>query len=189
MGLNTTDKKEWQAMLGKRIDTAIERIWAAEPVLKDEIERQSLLDARESLGVTQIYADLDELEKQKKDLEQAKKRKEWELAAILLGKDPTVVESVGYYERNEMDSAVERRQVLTREELMQQHPEAKKVLELEAERDNLNETIWLATTVSQVKEFWTAVNERCQIEPRQLEEAALKIKGPGLQDHPPVESK
>jgi hypothetical protein len=52
----------------------------------------------------------------------------------------------------------------------------KQVLALRAEKDNLLDTVWLATSTSQVKELWEQVNSLLQVTPTQLEDKALKIR-------------
>ena len=42
-------------------------------------------------------------------------------------------------------------------------------------KDNLLDTVWLATSSSQIKELWGQVNALLEIKPTALEEKALKI--------------
>jgi hypothetical protein len=49
------------------------------------------------------------------------------------------------------------------------------VLALRGEKDNLLDTVWLATSSSQIKELWEQVNALLEVTPTALEEKALKI--------------
>ena len=55
----------------------------------------------------------------------------------------------------------------------------KQVLALRREKENLVDTVWLATSSSQIKELWEQVNALLELKPTALEEKALRI--------PPVE--
>lgn len=49
------------------------------------------------------------------------------------------------------------------------------MLTLHSEKDNLLDTVWLATSCSQIKELWEQVNVLLELKPGALEEKALKI--------------
>lgn len=51
----------------------------------------------------------------------------------------------------------------------------KQVLTLRDEKDNLLDTVWLATSCKQIKELWEQVNALLELKPTALEEKALKI--------------
>ena len=59
--------------------------------------------------------------------------------------------------------------ILTESELGRQ------VLVLRVEKDNLLDTVWLATSSSQIKELWEQVNVLLEVKPTALEEKALQI--------------
>ncbi len=46
---------------------------------------------------------------------------------------------------------------------------------LRVEKENLLDTVWLATSPSQIKELWEQVNALLELKPTALEEKALKI--------------
>ena len=51
----------------------------------------------------------------------------------------------------------------------------RRVLSLREEKENLLDTVWLATSSSQIKELWEQVNTLLEITPTALEDKALKI--------------
>ena len=52
----------------------------------------------------------------------------------------------------------------------------KQVLTLRGEKDNLLNTVWLATSCRQIKELWEQVNALLELKPTALEEKALKVE-------------
>ena len=52
----------------------------------------------------------------------------------------------------------------------------KQVLALRSEKDNLLDTVWLATSCAQIKELWEQVNALLELKPTALEEKALQIE-------------
>ncbi len=50
----------------------------------------------------------------------------------------------------------------------------KQVLALRAEKEDLLDTVWLATSCSQVEELWEQVNALPEMKPTVLEEKALQ---------------
>jgi hypothetical protein len=54
----------------------------------------------------------------------------------------------------------------------------RRVVSLREEKENLLDTVWLATSSTQIKQLWEKVNELLEIRPTALEEKALKIAPP-----------
>ncbi len=79
----------------------------------------------------------------------------------------------------EIRAAITRRQALHEEELLAGHELGRQVLRLRAERENLLDVIWLATSPVQVRQLWTKVAELLGEEPTHLEREALSIPPAG----------
>ena len=60
-------------------------------------------------------------------------------------------------------------------EILAESELGRQVLSLREEKENLLDTVWLATSSSQIKELWSQVNTLLEIKPTVLEEKALKI--------------
>jgi hypothetical protein len=72
-------------------------------------------------------------------------------------------------------SAVVRRQKVHEDELLGECETGRQILRLREEKENLLDTIWLATSPSQLKTLWTKVAELLGSEATQLERDALAI--------------
>jgi hypothetical protein len=79
----------------------------------------------------------------------------------------------------EIRAAITRRQSLHEEELLAGNELGRQVLRLRAEKENLLDVIWLATSSSQVRQLWTKVAELQGEEPSHLEREDLSIPPAG----------
>ena len=61
------------------------------------------------------------------------------------------------------------------EDILLESDLGKRILALREEKDNLLDTVWLATTCGQIKELWEQVNAFLEIKPTSLEGKALKL--------------
>ena len=77
---------------------------------------------------------------------------------------------------NEVAEAITRRQAAHQEQLLADDPIGREIAKLEAEKDRLLDTIWLATSPTQIKQLWTKVGELLGDEPTTLEREALAIE-------------
>ena len=75
----------------------------------------------------------------------------------------------------EAHEAITRRQSAHQEQLLADDPVGREVARLEAEKDRLLDTVWLATSPAQIKQLWTKVAELLGDEPTRLEREALSI--------------
>ena len=82
---------------------------------------------------------------------------------------------------SEVETAVTRQARLLEDEILANNELGKQVLKLREEKEQLLDTVWLATSGSQIKELWTRVLERLDQEPTALQTDALMI---GMNDRP-----
>src|SRR6476646_7698625 len=71
--------------------------------------------------------------------------------------------------------AIERRRRAHQEQLLADDPVGREIAHLEAEKDNLLDTVWLAISPAQIKQLWTKVGALLGDEPTHLEREALAI--------------
>ena len=183
MGLTVTEKEHWKNRITKRIDKKIESIYAEDPNLKERIEREARERALASLKLTDLQQRLDEIELAKEELVKEQKRlHKAQLATVRgvavedLDEDGVSRYHHGYGGHNEVDGAIERRQAVHADELMVQDERGRIILNLREEKDNLLDTIWLATSPRDVKQLWSKVAELLATEQTQLEREALAIE-------------
>lgn len=177
MALTVTEKEHWRDRISHRIDKRIEQLQAAEPNLKDRIEREARSRALQSLGLAEMQAELDRVECEKAALEKQEKQTQRRMLAHVRG---VPVEDMadnyyGYHGNDEVKTAVSRRQKIHEDELLAECDTGREILRLREEKENLLDTIWLASSPSQLKTLWTKVTELLSTEPTQLERDALAI--------------
>jgi hypothetical protein len=66
--LTVTEKEHWKERISRRIDKAIEAIYAAHPDLKTRIADAARSEALRSLGITQLQQQIDIIEEAKNAL-------------------------------------------------------------------------------------------------------------------------
>ncbi len=79
-----------------------------------------------------------------------------------------------------MKRAIEKRQAVHEDELLADTELGREILSLRLERDNLLDTVWLATSPKQIKELWKQVDEM-------LGGSQTKLQGEALAIDPPME--
>ena len=177
MSLTVTEKEHWKDRISRRIDRRIEMLEAAEPNLKDRIHREARQRALASLGLAEMQQQLDRIEDEKKVLEKRSQQLHKAMLAHVQGVPIEDLEDTCYvYHRDEeIKSAVVRRQKVHEDELLAECETGRQILRLREEKENLLDTIWLATSPSQLKTLWTKVAELLGTEATQLERDALAI--------------
>ena len=78
----------------------------------------------------------------------------------------------------EAAEAITRRQATHQDQLLAEDPVGREIARLEAEKDRLLDTVWLAASPAQIKQLWTKVGELLGDEPTTLEREALAIEPP-----------
>jgi len=81
----------------------------------------------------------------------------------------------GCYREEEVKSAVAKRQKAHEDELLGECDTGREVLRLRQEQEDLLDTVWLASSPSQLKTLWSKVNALLGTTPTQLERDALAI--------------
>ena len=77
---------------------------------------------------------------------------------------------------HEVAEAIARRQAAHQEQMLADDPIGREIARLEAEKDRLLDTVWLACSPAQIKQLWTKVGELLGDEPTILERDALAIE-------------
>jgi len=179
MSLRVAEKEHWKDRIGKRIDRRIETLVAnQEPRLLERVAERARQRAYESLGIEAQQRELEALRKQKDQIERRERRLRAEQRAVINGTSAEAeLERGGYYGSydHEVEQAVEARSKALEAEILSESELGRQVLALRAEKENLLDTVWLATSPKQIKELWEAVNSLLEASPTALEDKALKI--------------
>ncbi len=181
-GLTVTEKSHWRDRIAARIEKAAEKIRAQHPALFDRVARQAHAEALASLGLADAYAELEAIKAEEATLARRKKQAQRLLVATLRG---TPIDEVAdsFHVRygselalpHEVAEAITRRQSAHQEQLLADDPVGRELARLEAEKDRLLDTVWLASSPTQIKQLWAKVSELLGDEPTRLEREALEI--------------
>jgi hypothetical protein len=177
--LTVTEKEHWKERIERRVNKRIEAIWNERPELKEQIDQQARRQAYESLGLAELMGRRQQLEQQQEELTKQQRFAERKMLAILQGKPLEETSWVSEYQwQQQVEAAVQRRQNVLRDELMKQHDEGRRILALQLERENLLDTVWLATSPTHLRTLWTKVAEILQDQPTPLQQEAMAIPVP-----------
>jgi hypothetical protein len=158
----------------------IEAITAGEPGLIERIRQEARVRALASLGLAEFQEELDRIAVGRAELDHRDTQIRKEMLARVRG---VSADDLDCYSRvhvhPEIRAAITRRQSLHEEELLAGNELGRQVLRLRAEKENLLDVIWLATSSSQVRQLWTKVAELQGEEPSHLEREDLSIPPAG----------
>jgi len=173
-GLTVAEKKDWKERLSKRIDRPIEVITAEDPQLLDRVRGEARQRALESLGLADNQRELDDIRKQREKLDEREEELKNQLLARVKGVHPNEVGST-YGCDTEVNKAIRPRVEAHEEQLLKDSDVGRRIVELRREKDNLLDTVWLATSSAQIKELWGKVATLLRDEPTPLGRDALAI--------------
>ncbi len=179
MPLTTTEKQHWRDRIGKRIDKKIAAITALEPGLFSRIESEARARSIQSLGIAELMAEQERVEQQQKSLESREDQLSRQLLSLLRGVPPDTIDSYAVSRsETEVNNAIKARQAIHDEELLREHELGRQIVQLRLERENLLDTVFLATSPVQVRTLWEKVSELLSDELSQLQRAAMQIQPP-----------
>jgi hypothetical protein len=175
--LTVTEKEHWKERISRRIDKAIEAVYAEDTSLKSRIADAARSESLKSLGLAELQQQLDKIEQNEKRLSKQKEAIHRKMLAIVKGVAVDDVRSYSYYSSrpHEVAEAVNRRHGIHEEELLARDPNGNRVLKLRQEKDELLDTVWLATSSKQIKQLWQSVAALVSQEPTELQAEALRI--------------
>ena len=176
-GLTVKEKEHWKDRLGRRIDKKNRGNCTADPNYMDRVKGQARQKAMESLGLAELQAELDAIEREESDL---KMREQAAHRAMLALVRHVPVEEVDerlctYSEHQEVSGAIARRQAVHEEEVLAGDEQGRKILQLRQEKEGLLDSVWLATSPVQLRELWQKVGDLLGDEPTTLQKDALTI--------------
>jgi hypothetical protein len=182
-GLTVTEKSHWRDRIAARIDRAIERVKGRHPALFDRLAREAHARALTSLGLESLHADLEAIRVDEATLARRKKLAQKAMIAALRSIPiDDVADTFGVRYNGELAlpheaaEAITRRQAVHRDELLADDPIGREVTRLEAEKDHLLDTVWLAVSPTQIKQLWSRISNLLGDEPTTLEREALAIE-------------
>ena len=182
-GLSVTEKQHWRDRIAARIDKAAERILAQHPALFDRVRREAHAEALASLGLAGPYAELEAVRAAEAELARRKRHAQRAMIAALRGIPiDDVSDNINARFGPELPlpyeavEAIARRQSAHQGRLLADDPIGMELARLEAEKDGLLDTVWLACSPAQIKQLWTKVGDLLGDEPTALGRDALAIE-------------
>ena len=175
MSLTVKEKDHWKERIERRIDHKIKQIEASEPThVWKEMTRRAEEMAWEDLAIGTLMQKSSSLKKQVETLEANRQRVWTEIAAVIRGVD---VETVRWQSHltYEVERLIDSRKSLFLEKVRAEHPKGQQIQRLQQEKDELLDTVWLATSASQIKELWSQIAEGLQSELTPFQQKALAI--------------
>jgi hypothetical protein len=173
--LTVTEKEHWKVRIARRIDKRLESLTASEPAFLERIREQARQRALQSLGLVAIQAEADTLAEQKLEFERREQQAHRALLAAVRRVPMERVEDYYHGVQVEVNQAIQRRQTIHEVELLAEDPLGQQILHLRQEKENLLDTIWLASSPQQIKELWKKVVDLLGDEQTALQKEALAI--------------
>ena len=162
--------------LAQRIDQKIDALAAAEPGLEKRLAAQARQGALRSLGLEELQAELDAIVAQKQQWQQRQRQAQRAMLAVLRRQPLEAVTHVADQAMQaEIRQAIQQRQASHEEELFAADARGQHILRLRRERDNLQDTVWLASSPAGLRQLWAKVLHVLGEEPRALQRQALTL--------------
>lgn len=176
MGLTVAEKEHWKERLAHRIERKIQAlVTQTDSTFLTKLDDKCHQLVKERYGVVSDLAKADQLEESsRRDAELSR-----EMYAAILRKLNGLTKSSyinPYNCQSEIKVAIRNLAVNERAELLRESELGRKILKLEQEKEELLDTIWLATSPKQIKDLWEAVGELVDEDSTDLQAKALKAE-------------
>lgn len=176
MSLTVKEKEHWKERIARRIDHAIEELQATEdPGFYERLRNEADEEAWTTLGLKPLRDEHLEVVKQQEQLRRREQQIYREMYSRVSGTPLTDVGSQ-YGMPLEVKRAVDRRKEVHVREFLSTTELGERILNLQQEKEELLDTVWLATSPSQIKELWSRFSEILNWNPPTLQQKALAIK-------------
>lgn len=176
MGLTLREKEHWRDRIARRIDHTIEELQASEdPRFFERVRSQAEQQAWTSLGLAEMKQEVAEVQAEEKRLADRVKQLWADMLTVVSG-EPADHGRHHYSQPHQISSAVRRRSLVHERELLEQTTLGQNILHLQREKEELLDTVWLATSPTQVKQLWSRFAEVLNWEPPELQQQALSIE-------------
>lgn len=176
MSLTVKEKEHWKYRIERRIDRRIKEIQASEPAqVWSDMDRQARQMAWDKLGIAAQAQELERLEKLREQLKRDEQRLWRTTVAMLRGVDLSDVKD-DWSVQSEVEREIAKHKELILEQLQAAHPKGQQIQQLQQEKDELLDTVWLATSTSQIKELWSQIAEGLQSTVTPFQKKAIAIE-------------
>jgi hypothetical protein len=174
MPLTVKEKEHWKERIEKKIEKAIEKAYRDEGNgLREKIRQQAKTRAMKHYGLEDYMRRYSSRKAQIAELQSQQFRASEEASKPL--------ESMSRFcwsDRHSLiEGVIERAAQDVEKEILQESEFGRKILRLEREREELIDTIWLATSTIQLRSLWKDFSAILEEEPTELQKQALDVCG------------
>lgn len=153
MSITVAEKEHWKARIQAKLSRKIDRLKRTDSALFQAIDKQAHQAALDQLAITDDYHQLDTLRANLKAQEQQVDELLSRLHEQLTGQKKQSC----YGLEREITTIIKRHQDEAYEDLLGEHELGRQIRVLESEKENLLDTVWLATSSRQVRDLWEKV--------------------------------
>ena len=170
MPLTVKEKEHWKERIEKEIDKAIEKAYRDEGNgLQEKIRQQAKTRAMKHYGLEDYMRRYSSRKAQIQELQSQQFR-----ASEAAAKPLESMSRHCWSDRHSLiEGVIDRAAKDVEREILQESEFGRKILRLEREREELIDTIWLATSPVQIRSLWKDLSEMLTEEPTELQKQAL----------------
>jgi len=171
MPLTVKEKEHWKERIEKKIDQAIEKAYRDEGNgLRETIRQQAKTRVMKHYGLESYMKQHVSLIAQIEDL----KSQQIKLSEVASKSVESISPHTHWMNRHSLiEDVIDRAAKDVEKEILQESEVGKKILRLEREREELTDTIWLATSPVQIRSLWKDFSAMLTEEPTELQKQAL----------------
>ena len=171
MPLTVREKEHWKERIEKRIDKAIDTLYQREgKELRQTIRQEAEARAAKRLGLDDYLKQYNQLDAQRDEIIDQMTTIANEAAKRFAKYKDT---RYPHCEHTRIELLIEVEADLVEKEILQESEVGQKILQLEREREELTDTIWLATSSVQIRSLWKDFSAMVAEEPTELQKQAL----------------
>jgi len=175
--LTVKEKEHWKERINRKVDQAIDNLMVGiDSGYLEKLGRQAHAMALESLGIQELDAQLNELDQREDEIRKERQNAYQKLISQLMGRRKEEQPEHYYCRPSEIDQAIKKRKKLHQDELLAKDELGRKILTLRHEKEELLDTVWLATSGKQIRQLWGMVSELLQQSPTPLRTQALTVE-------------
>lgn len=150
MTITITEKEHWQRRIEAKINKRIEKLKSIDKTLFESIDEKAKQAAVAELGIEKEHSRYEKAGLQIRTLTKQREDLEAEMFTILFEDDS----ESHYYYKSRVNREIETRQKSHEEKLLSETEFGQEIANLQNEKENLLDTVWLATSPRQVTQLW-----------------------------------
>lgn len=185
MTATALENNHWKYRIRRRIDQVITSLTATEdPGFLDRVEQDARKRALESLAIADLHKRVGEIRQRRQDLDREENDTYRKMIATVNRCDISDVPELDRVHASRLgpdclpdslECAIARRQEIHERQLLGKSSLGRRLLQLRREQEELDDTVWLASSCKQIRELWQKAAELLILEPTPLQTAVLLI--------------